>query len=173
MATIRLHGNKWQARIYKKGYSTQIRSFLTKRDAERWARQVEADIEKGAFTNSNLAEQTTFKELIQRYMREVTPSMRGKHEDLIRLNAITRRPISQSNMLLLTPTKIAEYRDERLKQVSSGTVIRELCYLSSIINHARREWGINIANPVSLVKKPPSPKGFSFLLSLAFNICVQ
>jgi integrase len=98
-------------------------------------------------------------------MREVTPSMRSESEDLIRLNAISRRPISQTNMLVLTPTKIAEYRDERLKQVSSGTVIRELCYFSSIINHARREWGINIANPVNLVRKPQSPKGRTRILS--------
>lgn len=165
MATIRLHGNKWQARIYKKGYSTQIRSFSTKRDAERWARQVETDLEKGTFTNTNLAEQTTFKALIERYMREVTPTMRGMDTDLIKLKALSKKPIGQLNMLALNPTKIAEFRDERLKEVSSGTVIRDLCYFSSIINHARREWGINITNPVTLVRKPPSPQGRSRILT--------
>jgi len=158
MATIRLHGKKWQARIYKKGYPTQIRSFLSKREAERWARQVETDIEKGTFTSTSLAEKTTFKELIERYMREVTPTMRSSETDLIKLNALSKRPIGQINMLALTPLKIAEYRDERLKTVSAGTVIRDLCYFSSIINHARREWGINITNPVTLVRKPASPK---------------
>ena len=166
MATVRMHGSKWQARIYKKGYQTQIRSFLTKRDAEKWARQVETDIEKGTYTNTNLAEKTTFKELIERYMREVTPSMRSEEIDLIKLKALARKPVSQLNMLALTPSKVAEYRDERLKTVSAGTVIRDLCYFSSIINHARREWGINISNPVALVKKPASPKGRSRVLSL-------
>lgn len=165
MATIRLHGNKWQARIYKKGYPTQIRSFLIKRDAEQWARLIETDIEKGAFTNTNLAEQTTFKALIERYMREVTPSMQSMHVDLIKLNALSKKPIGQLNMLALTPSKIAEFRDQRLKEVKPGTVIRDLCYFSSIINHARREWGINISNPVILVKKPPSPKGRSRILT--------
>ena len=32
-------------------------------------------------------------------------------------------------------------------------------YFSSIINHARREWGINIINPAGLVRKPASPRG--------------
>jgi len=45
---------------------------------------------------------------------------------------------------------VAEFRDQRLKLVSGGTVIRELAYISSIINHARREWSINIDNPVRL-----------------------
>jgi hypothetical protein len=45
MATIRMHGDKWQARVYKKGNKTEIKSFLTKRDAERWARQIESDMD--------------------------------------------------------------------------------------------------------------------------------
>jgi hypothetical protein len=60
-------------------------------------------------------------------------------------------------MTALTPIKVAEYRDERLQIVSKGAVIRELSYFSSIINHARREWGITMVNPIHLVKKPANP----------------
>lgn len=159
MATFRNRHGKWQARVTRKGLTPVSRSFLTLQDAERWARQIESDMDKGAYTNTVLAERTIFKELIQRYMREVTPTMRGAEADLIRLKAICRKSICQLNMVALTPSKIAEYRDERLNEVTAGTVIRELCYFSSIINHARREWGINIINPVSLVRKPATPKG--------------
>ncbi|WP_254775811.1 site-specific integrase [Ralstonia sp. 25mfcol4.1] len=62
-------------------------------------------------------------------------------------------------MAALTPMAIAAYRDERLQHVRAGTVIRELAYLSAIINHARREWGINVPNPVASVRKPPTPQG--------------
>lgn len=165
MATFRNRDGKWQARVRRQGYAPITKSFITLQDAEKWARSVEVELDKNTYTNTNLAEKTTFKELIERYMREVTPSMRNKCEDLIRLNAIARKPIGQFNMLALTPSRIAEYRDVRLKQVSSGTVIRELSYLSSIINHARREWGINITNPVNLVRKPQSPKGRTRILS--------
>jgi integrase len=68
-------------------------------------------------------------------------------------------------MTALTPIRVAEYRDERLQIVSAGTVIRELSYFSSIINHSRREWGINISNPVPLVKKPTTPQGRNRILS--------
>ena len=68
-----------------------------------------------------------------------------------------RKPIAKWSMANLSSARIAEFRDERLCEVSAGTVIRELAYLSSIINHARREWGINVPNPVQMVRKPPSP----------------
>ena len=83
--------------------------------------------------------------------------MRSVSEDTLRLNALCRRPICKLSMRALTPGQVAAYRDARLKEVSNGTVIRELSYFSSIINHARREWGINIANPVILVRKPSTP----------------
>lgn len=58
MATIRLHGKKWQARVYKKGYPTAIRSFLIRKDAEKWARQIEAEMDKGSYINTALADKT-------------------------------------------------------------------------------------------------------------------
>jgi hypothetical protein len=70
-----------------------------------------------------------------------------------------RNPIAELNLTELTPNKIATYRDERLKEIKPNTVIRELAYISSMINHARREWGLGIINPVAQIKKPPQPQG--------------
>ena len=165
MATIRLHGKKWQARVYKKGYPTVIRSFLLRKDAEKWARQIEAEMDKGSYINSAISEKTTLGELIERYLREVTPLMRGAKADSIRLKAILRKPITSENMALLTPSKIAKYRDERLLEIAPSTVVRELAYFSSIINHARREWGINTPNPVLSVRKPAQPLGRNRILT--------
>lgn len=83
--------------------------------------------------------------------------MKSAYEDSYRLRALAKRHIAKLNMLALTTRKIAEYRDIRLQEVTAGTVIRELAYFSSIINHARKEWGIHIENPVRSVRKPPSP----------------
>lgn len=164
MATFRNRKNKWQARVQRKGQSSVSKSFLTLEDAKRWARSIEASIDKGSFTNQSLAERTTFRELIVRYMAEVTPTMRGAKPDLIRLAAISRRSIAKLNLLALTPQRICEYRDLRLQEVAPATVIRELAYFSSIINHARREWGINVSNPVLMVKKPSGPQGRTRIL---------
>lgn len=165
MASIRFRSNKWQARVSRKGEQSLVKTFQTREDAEKWARSIEVEWDKGTYQNTYHAHKTVFSELIERYLREVTPLMRGAKADTIRLKAILKRPISKVNILLLNSSRIAKYRDERLQEVSAGTVIRELAYFSSIINHARREWNINIANPVLLVKKPPSPQGRNRVLS--------
>jgi integrase len=167
MATLRKRKNgHWQARVRKANQSIS-KTFINKADAERWAKQIEVDMQKGSYTNLVLAERTTLGELIDRYIAEVLPTMRGALEDRFRLKALQRRTLSKLSMTALTPAKIAEYRDQRLTQVSSGTVIRELAYISSIINQARREWGINIDNPVRLVRKPQSPQGRNRILNEA------
>jgi len=68
-------------------------------------------------------------------------------------------------MTALTPIKVADYRDERAKIIAPATVIHELAYFSAIINHARREWGISIVNPIPMVKKPQIPQGRNRILS--------
>jgi integrase len=165
MASIRNRNGKWQARITRKGQLPIAKSFLSKQDAERWARQVETEIDKGSYTNLVLADKSLFKDVIERYIQEVTLTTRSMREDTFRLRALARHAIGKLKMTALTPIKVAEYRDKRLQVVSAGTVIRELSYFSSIINHARREWGMNMVNPIPLVKKPPSPQGRSRILS--------
>lgn len=166
MASFRLHGTRWQARVRRQGYPDVTRSFINKNEAERWARSIESDMDKGQFTDIQEAQRTTLRELILRYVREVTPTMKSVTEDTVRLNAIARKPIASWRLANLNAARIAAFRDERLKEVSNGTVIRELAYLSSIINHARREWGINTPNPVQHVRKPPSPAGRTRTLSI-------
>jgi integrase len=167
MATLRKRSNgHWQARV-RKANQNITKTFINKADAECWAKQTEVDIQKGCYTNLILAERTTFAEIIERYIDEVLPSMRGGKADYIRLKALARRPIAKLNMVALTPQKIAQHRDERLKEIAPATVIRELSYFSSIITCARKEWGINIDNPVALVARPKNPQGRCRILDAA------
>jgi integrase len=164
MATFRNRSGKWQARVQIQGHAVLSKTFINKVDAERWAKQVEVEMQKGSYTNLVLAERTTFAEIIERYITEVLPTMRGGKADFIRLKALARRPIAKLNMVSLTPQKIAQHRDERLKEIAPSTVIRELSYFSSIITYACKEWGININNPVALVARPKNTQGRSRIL---------
>lgn len=165
MASFRFRSNRWQARVRRAGSPDETRSFVTRQDAEKWSRSVESEIDRGSRSMPSQANKLNLGELIDRYMVEVLPSMKGAHEDAIRLKAIRRNPICHFSLEALTPSRLAQYRDLRLKQVAPATVIRELAYLSSIINHGRREWGLTIGNPVALVRKPASPKGRERTLS--------
>lgn len=165
MASFRLHGNRWQARVRRHGYPNQTKSFDTKADAEKWARSIECEIDQGLFISINEAQRTTLKDVIARYLKEVTPTMKSASEDTIRLKAIMRKAIASWSLANLNSARVAAFRDERLKEVSPSTVIRELAYLSAIINHARREWGINVSNPVQMVRKPQNPLSRSRVLT--------
>ena len=159
MATFRNRKNKWQARVRRSGQPDVTKTFLIRTDAEKWARSIEIEIDRGTFINTSYAQKTLFKDLIQQYLKEVTPTLRGAPEDTYRLRKMMRNSIGEINLAELTPNRIANYRDERLKEVKANTVIRELAYISSMINHARREWGLGIINPVAQIKKPSQPQG--------------
>lgn len=165
MASLRQRNGKWQARVIRNGYPDQTKTFESKSSAEKWARALESSIDKGQFVSTSEAHRTSLSDVISRYLVEVTPTMKGATEDAIRLKAILRKPLAKLSMVNLSAARIAAYRDERLNEVSAGTVIRELAYLSAIINHARREWGINVPNPVQMVRKPPSPQARSRVLT--------
>ena len=165
MATFRNRHGKWQARVARKGLKPVSKSFQSKEDAQRWARQIETEIDRGSYICIALAERTLFKEIIERYINEVTQKSRSGREESYRLRALARSWLGEQTMIQLNPEKLAKYRDERLKAISSGAVIRELAAISSIINHSRREWGINMTNPIPLVKKPCSPPGRNRILN--------
>ena len=92
MASFRQRNNKWQARIKRDGYPDQVKTFGARSDAERWARSIESEMDKGQFVDTQEAQRTTLRELILRYVREVTPTMKSVTEDTIRLKAMARKP---------------------------------------------------------------------------------
>lgn len=48
MATIRNRNGKWQAQVRLKGHAARTKSFTSKRDADRWAGQTEAELDASA-----------------------------------------------------------------------------------------------------------------------------
>ena len=170
MAAFRKRGSGWQARVRRAGYPDEVKTFPTKAEAERWARAVEGEMDRGEFADQREVARTTLADLVRRYMAEVTPSKRGARDEVIRLNAMLRNRICGLSLANLAPQEVARYRDERLQVCGAATVIRDLAVLSSIVNHARREWGIRIQNPVTLVRKPSAPAGRDRVLSEAEEI---
>jgi len=63
LASYRQRNNQWQVRVRRLGFPDQVRTFSLKHDAERWARSIESDIDRGQFTNVSVAQQTTLSEM--------------------------------------------------------------------------------------------------------------
>lgn len=165
MASIRQRSGTWQARVHRAGYPAEVKSFATHAEAQKWARHMETSMDGGSYKSRSDADKMLLRDLLQRYSDEVSPTKRGHLDEAIRIKALARSRMAAFSLEKLTPAVIASFRDERLKEVKAGAVIRDLSLLSSVINHARREWGAGIENPCLLVKKPPAPAGRTRVLS--------
>lgn len=99
-----------------------------------------------------------FRDVLDRYAREVSPKKRGKRWEEIRLAKIGRGSIGAKRVCDLEPKDFAAWRDERLAEVSAGSVIREMQLMSSVLAVAAQEWGLVRVSPIRGVRKPLKPK---------------
>ncbi|MEW6563536.1 MAG: site-specific integrase [Pseudomonadota bacterium] len=156
MATIIQRGDKWQAKIRRHGYPTKSKTFLKQRDAEAWARIQEAEMDRGVWRDRSSADATTFYALLDRYIKDVVPTKRGKEVETLRIKTLMKDDIAKHKLSSLTPLVLAEWRDSRLSAGCVGaTVRRELDIVSAVFNWARRELMIAVENPVSSIRRPP------------------
>ncbi len=156
MASVRKHGDKWQARVQRKGQLSLAKSFNNKADALKWARNVESQLDLGT-----LAPKQTMPRLmlmVDRYVEEVTPTKKGKSQERYRANQFRKTKLAGMQLDKITGEVVAQYRDERLKQVSANTVRLELAFLSVVFEQCRKEWGFAVSNPIRQIRMPKPGK---------------
>lgn len=157
MATIIKRGEGWQAKIRKKGWPIQSKTFPNYADAETWAKLTEADMLRGTFINRAEAERNTIGDLVDKYREEILPGLAGR--GTAPALGMIEMELGKYSLAGLTSKRVAEYRDKRLKAVSPESVRKELSTLSKMIDTAIKEWGIIIPlNPVKAVKRPSPGK---------------
>ncbi len=161
MATIEKRGPyQWRAKIRRRGHPVQSSTFNSRAEAVVWAREIEAEMDRGVFLSRTEAEKVTLAELIDRYGKEVTPRKRSARSELSRLKSL-REELGQMRLATLQSKHVAGFRDKRLKKGIGASGIRhELNILSHLVDTAICDWGIHIpANPVKLVRRPAAPPG--------------
>ena len=155
MATIRQMRRKWQVLIRRKFAKHITKSFVLKSDAEKYAREKEAQIDKGFLVSYEQAQSTKLSELLERYRTEITSKKKGATVEDFKIKYLQTLPIADNYLISVTPTKIAKLRDALLADRKPGTVCKYLAFISNCWNVARKEWGINLPdNPVSMIRKP-------------------
>lgn len=156
MASIRKRGERWQVRVTV-GSQSVSKSFLTKVDAQKWARQQQVDLERGVIQPQSQVS-ITLAQLLERYIDEVLPLKRGYQQEFYILSCWQKRDLAKMQLHDIKPADIAKARDQRLEEVSSGSVRREFDAISSVFTYAVKEWGLCSSNPVKQIRKPPHGK---------------
>lgn len=159
MATISKRGDyQYQAIIRRKGFPSQTRTFETRKEAAKWARDVESKVDQGLFRDRREVEQTTLHDALDRYRRTVTIHKRGKVAEENRIKLLQARPFAQRSLSSLQSCDFAAYRDTRRQQVSANTVRLELALLSHLYTVAIQEWSMPLEHALKNIKKPrPGP----------------
>lgn len=160
MATIRKRGDfQWEAQIRRKGHHNQSRTFELKADAEDWARDIERDMRRGLFIDRRESETTTLFEMLKKYGEEVTPNKKSKVRELSRIARWKLHKLANLSLAHIKPKDIASFRDERRKlNLAENTIRLDIALISSVFEHCRKDWGIEVENPCRKIKLPGGSK---------------
>jgi integrase len=154
MASISALPNGYRAQVYVRGVR-DTKVFRTKREATAWAAARETELRGNA--SKPVSERHTLREAAERYADEVSPAKRGRKYEQSRLAAFAREPIAALPLSAVTADVLAAWRDSRLRVVTTGTVLREMTLIRSVLEQCRREWLWLERNPIQDVRRPAAP----------------
>ena len=160
MASFQKRSGSWRGVVKRKGFDRITRTFDTKGEAEAWARLIESEMDRGVFVSRQEAENTMLSEAIDRYISEILPLKKQLHRETNRALALKKSLLAKRSLASIQGKDIAEYRDNRLKEVSPNTIRLDLALLSHLFTIAVKEWGMaGLVNPVMQIRKPKLPAG--------------
>ena len=153
MATLRIHGKKWQSIIRIAGHPILAKSFKSKTDAKRWALETELKIrrEDGGIAKIKYP---TFNEIGLRYIADVSSTKRGFINERNIIKSFTQEAWSSYPINKITPDVIGKFRDRQLQTITGTSINRKLDVISTIFTQCKKEWGFPAANPVLSIRRP-------------------
>ena len=150
MASIRKQkSGKYRAEVYRDGVR-KSKVCATLKEAKLWAGKQEYALDHAPEVNSRIP----FRDVMDRYAREVSNMKREARVEIIRIERIGRDKIGRVALGDLNVSDFATWRDMRLGEVKPASVRRELEQLSGILRRARTEWGLMTHNPLEGLKWP-------------------
>jgi integrase len=153
----------YRAQIRRRGFPPVTATFERKTDATKWARETEADIQRGLRFPQHEAERHTLADLADRQLEHVKlhrPHDYERQRAILdwwkdELGSFTLAAIS------LRPALLGEKRDKLLTDegLSPATVNRYLAALSKAFSNAVKEWHWLRDNPLRNISKLEEPRG--------------
>ncbi len=161
MAAIRSRktkaGVRFDVQVRREGYPPQNKGgFLTRREAEAWGREVEAQLDRGVVVSVAKLRDQTVLGLLERFRDEELPARKGQRWEAVRIKFwIETEPWVRHRLDQDLAAALRLWVGRRRKVVSAATVNREMNLLSAIFTMAIREWSVPLpTNPVHLVQRP-------------------
>ena len=163
MATITKRGPyQWQARVRVKGHEPTSKTFNSRKEAEKWARGIESEMDQGTYISRKESESTTLSEAIDRFIDDhILKNLAHPDQEVNRIRAIQKHTWGKRYLSTLRGKDIAAFIKKREAAGASGNTIRlDLALISKLFKVATTDWGMeSLANPVQYASKPKISKG--------------
>jgi len=154
MATFKKAGSRWRVQICVNRIRRSA-TFESKSAAQVWASEQELEIRGGV--RGEIPDKT-FSDLLDRYVKSVSPHKKGYRWESVRIEALKRDRIAQVRLKDLSARDISDWRDRRLQAVSGASVLREKNLLSNVCSVGVNEWHWLKFNPFHKVRMPQDSK---------------
>lgn len=133
MATISKRGERWRAQVRRLGHETMSKSFPNKKEAEAWARQIEAQLDRGQSVSVSL--RTTFADLLSAYRSHVGSAKgmsRSKEQALGKIEGrLGRFRLAE----LKTKTFLDFCKAREDEGAGPATILQDFSYIGTVIRH--------------------------------------
>jgi integrase len=151
----------YRVQIRRKGFPPVTATFDRKSDADKWARETEADMSRRRYFPHHEAERRTLAELVDRQLEAVKIDRPHDYERQRVILGWWKEKLGAYTLATLTPDLIGRNRDQlqAKERLSPGTVNRYLSALSKAFSSAVKEWHWLPDNLLRRVSKKPEPRG--------------
>lgn len=158
MGCVRKRGKSWNAQVRIAGWRSFTKSFKSKADALRWVQKLEHQLKNTTLPVINVGD-ILLRDLLQIYAKEVSAHLKGSEIETYKLNLYSKHPIAENKLVNLTKRHFEHLRDQRLKEVKSGTVHADLMMFRRVFKTAIHKWGYGLpSNPIEHLQLPSPHK---------------
>lgn len=132
----------------------------TARECQQWAMSKIVELQSVREQKENEVKSISFYALFADYYEKVGRYKGSQKWILSQYKSFKRKfdDLSEKSIHDITPQDLTKWRNNRLKEVSAKTVLREIALFSSVFTYAKKELFIIDDNPFMGISKPESPE---------------
>jgi len=144
MATFEHRGTQWRARITRKNFPIQRKTFPTKTLAKAWARRIEHQMDSGAWIDTRESEFVFIDNIVDKLIYSFT--RHGLEVAVPKMSQLTqlKEHFKQFSIHDLSVDDVLDFATMRRETVGASTLQQQLYYLRQAVNNSRIQTKENV-----------------------------
>jgi integrase len=169
MASITQRSGSYRVRIFRNNDKPISKSFSSEPEANQWLKKTQAQLELGLYqeeVKNQVTLKVGFSEAVEKYIPAHSVH-KGNHKTEAGILRILASRWEGRSLSTISKQDIVLLKDELLaKGRAASTVNHYLNALSQLYQIAANEWGLNLTNPITGIKRMSEPQGRMKRLSI-------